>query len=325
VNENCDAPQQIFLDINLECNLHCIQCDLHRSKNPQEELTLEERKQLIDEISVLYPGSNLVLSGSEPFMRREHLYELACLARDNGLYTTISTNGTLISDDDIRKLPKSGINDIVVSLDSHVASVHDGIRGVRGCFNQAVQSIRKLVEARNDSKTDFHVLTSTILGAHNLSHIHELVAYLELLDVDTSMFQPIQPVFNRQVEPDWQIKSPLFPKDLSSINYGIDNLIECKRKGKRLYQQEYQFEDMRYYFLNGATVRSQQCISAKKNLMIDIIGNVRFCFNMERIGLSPIGNVRKTPLEGLWSNNAEMRSKMDNCQECCGVMICHAR
>lgn len=318
-------PAQVFMDVNLECNLKCVQCDIHKLKNPSNELKQNERMKIIDEIAEWWPGTNLVFTGGENLLRRQLLYDLAKHSKNYGIYTTLSSNGTLINDHDIELLPSSGINDVVISLDSHNPVIHDRIRGRTGCHETAVRSIKKLVNAKKHSSTNFHVLTSTILGNHNIGEIRELVEYIESLGVDAMLLQPIQPVFNRPMDNDWWQSNPLFPKDINLIDNGIDKLILFKKDGKPLYQQEYQFEDMRNYLKNKGTCLPGQCISASKNLMVDIVGNVRICFNMERIGLSPLGNVRDKPLHEFWNGYNDIRERMITCRECCGVMVCHAR
>jgi hypothetical protein len=56
-------------------------------------------------------------------------------------------------------------------------------------------------------------------------------------------------------------------------------------------------------------------------------GDVRLCFNMERIGLRAIANVRGRRLRDIWSDAAVegSRSVMRQCREGCGAMVCHAR
>lgn len=317
-------PQEIFLDLALECNLKCIQCDIHKIDPPKNTLSIQEKKDIIKEISRWDEEVYLIFTGGEPFKRRDLLYSLSKECKKLDIYTTINTNGTLINEEDIKSLPDSGINDVVVSLDSHDPKIHDKIRGVEGTYEKAVSSIKKLVNARDKSDDDFHVLTSTILGSHNLDNITELVRFIESLGVDNMLFQPIQPVLNREIENEWWKTNPLFPKK-EQVDEGIKALKSLKREGASLYQSRLEFSDMEYYFKNFGKTKPETCISMKKNMMIDIKGNVRLCFNMERIGLEPIGNIRESSLSTLWNDSKDKIYEMQDCTECCGVMVCHAR
>jgi MoaA/NifB/PqqE/SkfB family radical SAM enzyme len=320
-------PAHVFLDLLVECNLRCVQCDIHMLKQSADALDLDERRDVVRQVSEWDPAIRLVLTGGELFLDRALLYGVADGCRERGVYTTMSSNGTLIRDDDVERLPVSGIRCIVISLDSDEPEVHDQIRGVPGTFDRAIRAVRRLVQARDRARTDFTVLTSTILGRHNLDRVERMVSFLESLGVDTTLFQPIQPPFARALEPRWWCSDPLFPLDSVQVKRGIDELVRLKVAGRRLFQTERQFEDMLHYFGNPTSLLPGQCGSADRALMIDAVGNARLCFQMERIGLAPVGNVRRHGIREIWeSANAERaRVSMRSCREGCGSMICHAR
>lgn len=319
-------PSQVFLDVSVECNLRCVQCDIWKLKNPPNHLNLEERRQIIRQVAPWSPQTHLVLTGGELFLRREMLYETAAICREFDVYTTISSNGTLIRENDYERLPTSGIRCIVLSIDSHIGSLHDQIRGVPGTFKKVTDCVRRLVQLQKDG-APITVLTSTILGEHNIDHMESMVDFLESLGVDNMLFQPIQPVFSREWTPDWNTQTDLFPKEINHVHSAIDTLIRLKHSGHKLFQSESQFEDMRHYFQYPHRLLPGQCASMDRALMIDIIGQVRLCFNMERIGLRPIAHVREKTLQEIWfAQQSELiRRKMHQCQEGCGSMICHAR
>lgn len=322
-----DQPEHVFLDLFLECNLRCVQCDIWMLKSPPGELSMVERQEIVKKVGGSWPGTRLVITGGELFLNRERLYSLAESSKASGVYTTINTNGTLVRERDVERLPESGINCIVVSLDSDEADVHDRIRGVPGTYERAVQTVRRLVNARDRSSSDFTVLTSTILGEHNITRVRDMVAAFEDLGVDTMLFQPIQPAFARDVPPSWWTSEPLFPSSMGAVDDAIDGLIEMKLTGRRVYQTPLQFEDMRRYFQGPDRLGLGQCVSMNKHLMVDVFGNVRLCFNMERIAEEPIGNVRQDDLIDLWTAERveACRDRMRGCVQGCATMCCHAR
>lgn len=320
-------PAHVFLDLFLECNLRCLQCDIWQLKSPPGELSMEDREQVVREVATTWPGTRLVVTGGELFLNRMRLYRLASICKAAGVYTTINSNGTLVRESDIERLPESGINCIVISLDSDEPDVHDRIRGVAGTFERAVRTVKRLVQARDERSCDFTVLTSTILGSHNLHRASEMVTFFESLGVDTILFQPIQPAFARDVPTRWWSSEPLFPQNPDAVNAAVDTLITMRQAGRRLYQLPDQFDDMRTYFRSPHQLDRGQCASMNQQLMIDVYGDVRLCFNMERIGLGPVGNVRRDRLGDLWSaSHVEARRvRMRDCREGCGTMCCHAR
>ncbi|MCK5290917.1 MAG: radical SAM protein [Thermoplasmata archaeon] len=304
--------------------MRCIQCDIHKTKNPPGELTNQERLDTIEQIADWNRDINIVLTGGEPFMRKPELYSIAQTAKAQRVYLTVSTNGTLVTRRDIERIPRSGINDIVISIDSHRPEVHDKIRGQKGTFERASRTIRHLVSQVRNSEENVHVLTSTIIGGHNINEMEEMVAFLDGLGADAYLFQPIQPTFMGEFSSEWWKDNPLFPREARNVDSAIDAILRAKREGNGVYQKEYQLEVIRRY-LKREPLLPGQCNSMDRNMMIDIIGNVRLCFNMERIGMEPISNIRSESLMTIWNRSEGVRAKMRGCTECCGVMICHAR
>ena len=67
-------PSEVFLEIQMTCNLRCVQCDIWKLKNPADELTTDERRRVIAEVARWDPSIRLVLAGGEPFNRPSMLY-----------------------------------------------------------------------------------------------------------------------------------------------------------------------------------------------------------------------------------------------------------
>lgn len=152
---------------------------MHKLSNPSNELSLEIKKDVLHQISEWSSEINLVFTGGEPFLRKDQLYPLARTAANYGIYSTVNTNATLLNKNDIEYLPESGINDIVISIDSHDAEIHDKIRGRKGTYLLAINNLISLVKVRNKTKNNFHVLVSIILGSHNIRDIAKLISFFE--------------------------------------------------------------------------------------------------------------------------------------------------
>lgn len=318
-------PRHVFLDLTTECNLKCIQCDIHLLRDPEGAMSDADRFRLIDELAEWSPDIRVVLTGGEQFLARKRLYELAAHCALRGVYLTVSSNGTILKPDDLERLPSSGIRCIVFSVDDDRPEVHDRIRGVPGTFARAMRSTVSLASRAYRDPAQFSVLTSTILGAHNLDRIPALLDTLEATGVDCMLFQPLQPRFAGNFDPDWWQHDQLYPREAALVDHGIDALLNAKRQGRRLFQSEQQLEEMRTYFHAQGRAAKGQCVSMEESLMVDILGQVRLCFSMERIGLAPVGRVQENGLRALWVSVGEIRARMRGCTEGCGAMICHSR
>lgn len=130
----------VVWNMTIKCNLKCVHCYINaKSEASKEELTTEQAKDFIEDLGNMKVPV-LLFSGGEPLLR-DDFFELAEFARDVGLRTVISTNGTLISEDVARKLKDAGIKYVGVSLDG-MPETHNKFRGVLQAFERAVEGIR---------------------------------------------------------------------------------------------------------------------------------------------------------------------------------------
>ncbi|HEY3315661.1 MAG TPA: radical SAM protein [Bacillota bacterium] len=122
------------------CNLHCLHCyaDSENREYPDEMSTVEARRFIDDLAEFRVPV--LLFSGGEPFIRPD-LLELGVYAKDKGIRTVISTNGTLITPDKARQVKEAGFSYVGVSLDG-IGEHNDKFRGHKGAYQAAVEGIR---------------------------------------------------------------------------------------------------------------------------------------------------------------------------------------
>jgi radical SAM protein with 4Fe4S-binding SPASM domain len=85
----------------------------------------------------------ILFSGGEPLLRND-LFYLAAFARNSGIRTALSTNGTLIDEETAEKLSHSGFAEVGISLDG-IGSNNDRFRGQKGAFENAMTGIRQCV------------------------------------------------------------------------------------------------------------------------------------------------------------------------------------
>jgi MoaA/NifB/PqqE/SkfB family radical SAM enzyme len=94
--DDLTAPEVVHLEISDRCNMNCPECYVRDKAG--RELTTEQWKRIIEDLArsgVL----QCTFGGGEPFMRRD-IFELASFVNDHGMNVAVTTNGTLISDDD---------------------------------------------------------------------------------------------------------------------------------------------------------------------------------------------------------------------------------
>ena len=142
---SAQARPVVMWNLTSHCNLACQHCYMDASQEAKAEMSLEEGVRLVDELAELKIPI-LIFTGGEPLLSK-NFYALAFHAREVGLSTVISTNGTLITPEVARLLAEAKIRYVGVSLDSASAERHDAFRGVAGAHARALQGLKNARDA----------------------------------------------------------------------------------------------------------------------------------------------------------------------------------
>jgi len=136
------VPLVVSWNVTLKCNLKCAHCYINAAETElADELSTDAAKMLIHQITEV-SRPLLILSGGEPLMR-DDIYEIIRYGADRGLRMGMGSNGMLIDDEATKKLEDAGMGTVAISLDSSIAEHHDDFRGVKGCWQYAVDAITK--------------------------------------------------------------------------------------------------------------------------------------------------------------------------------------
>jgi MoaA/NifB/PqqE/SkfB family radical SAM enzyme len=140
-----EAPPPLLRDAKIKltsrCNLRCVMCKYWQTETEQT-LTSPRWREVFAELVEL-GCRKLHFSGGEVFLRRDFL-DLVEDARRLGLKVNLTTNGTLLDRERVRRLVALGVNSVSISLDGPGATAHDRIRGQRHAFKRSVRTLRRL-------------------------------------------------------------------------------------------------------------------------------------------------------------------------------------
>ncbi|MEM3589902.1 MAG: radical SAM protein [Candidatus Bathyarchaeia archaeon] len=139
-----NAPFLVVWNFTNACNLKCKHCYQSARARSPDELGLEEKLRLIDELAEAGVVS-IAFSGGEPLLSPD-FFETARRASERGMFVALATNGTLITREVAKKLKGSGVGYVEISLDSATPKAHDGFRGVEGAFERAIQAVAHCAE-----------------------------------------------------------------------------------------------------------------------------------------------------------------------------------
>jgi radical SAM protein with 4Fe4S-binding SPASM domain len=129
-------------DITSACNLKCKHCRLGNTSRLYELPTEYGKKLLLQSKNAKVEFFNF--SGGEPFLRKD-IFELIETASTLFKEITITTNGTLLNREIVKKLSNYRNIRLSVSLDANKKD-HDRFRGVIGAFDMTIKGLKILVE-----------------------------------------------------------------------------------------------------------------------------------------------------------------------------------
>lgn len=140
-----DKPYIVSWNLTKRCNLLCPHCYIEALNVPAPELTEDEAKFVIDELSYLNSRLMLVLSGGEPMLRKD-IFDIVDYASQSGFITVLGSNGTLLTRENLKLLKGAGLKGMGVSIDSTKPASHDSFRGLEGAWELSISALRS---ARN--------------------------------------------------------------------------------------------------------------------------------------------------------------------------------
>lgn len=317
-------PLDILCDITYRCNLKCPTCFRWTSKPDKNELGLKDWENIILALRKWIGPFNLVFGGGEPFMKKE-LLDIVRLASENGIVTSVVSNGSFIDKGLARKIVSSGLGAVSLSLNSLTSEIHNKTRGIDTSFEDVMSAIENLRE-----REDLRLTISTTVMRENVHDLVRLVEFVKSEKLDGINFQPlmetsIYPIFNKDGKSN---KLPVgrlcqeLGKDMGNVDDVFNQLISMKNDGCHINNPAKQLKYTAKYLKDPSDpeMLDVKCKIGSKSLFIDPFGNVRLCMIMK-----PIGNITKEAPQKIWNSEKAQRQRemIRNCQKACRLLNCN--
>ncbi len=182
---NARKPITVW-NITRTCNLRCVHCyysDSNAAKYPGE-LTWR-RWRNVSPISPPTRCPPCCFRGGEP-MIHPRFFDLVESASAAGLKLTISTNGTLITEEKAALLKAAQVAYVGISLDG-IGDIHDQFRRKEGAFDAAVRGFRHCHAV--GQKTGLRLT----LTKHNVENIDRILDFIEEEEIQRVCFYHLVP------------------------------------------------------------------------------------------------------------------------------------
>ncbi|MCQ8102829.1 heme d1 biosynthesis radical SAM protein NirJ [Methylomonas sp. SURF-2] len=165
------AGPVVIWNLIRRCNLTCKHCYTTSADiDFPGELTTPEIFTVMDDLKA-FKVPVLILSGGEPLLHPD-IFTISRRARDMGFYVALSSNGTLIDENNIERIAAIDYQYIGVSLDG-IGRTHDTFRRKQGSFDASLAGIR-LCRA--------HGIKAGVRFTLTQDNAHDFDALLQLMD-----------------------------------------------------------------------------------------------------------------------------------------------
>lgn len=181
-------PQWIYISLSHRCTYSCQMCGVVKILKGHEL-----RKELIvrtfDEIAGWQSDSTVVLTGGEPFLRKD-IFEIIAHAAQNFLKIEAVSNGSLIEQALADQIIASGLSNIAISLDGAREETHDNIRQ-KGAFKKALKALEYLVAAKKKNGGGPQISVWTTIMKENVRELSDIIPLARGLGVECLVYHPV--------------------------------------------------------------------------------------------------------------------------------------
>jgi radical SAM protein with 4Fe4S-binding SPASM domain len=320
------APFLVVWDFTHRCNLSCKHCYSNSGAIQENELTTEEALEVVDQLAD-FGVTALAFSGGEPLCRKD-FFEVASHSAKRGLYVSVATNGTLLTEENVKKLKQTKINYVEVSIDGATAQTHDSFRGVPGAFDKAVAGLKTCVEA------NLCACIATTATKSNLAEMPGILDLAEEIGVERFTYFNFVPTgrgkmhYDQDLSPEEKEQLMLYLLDRMSRGYKVTILTTAPQLARVAIQCQSPGDEATMSMAHMQTVK----VSKKAIPLADFIGGCGagrlYCSLSPQGDVHPcvffpvnVGNLKREKFEDIWLNSKlfNLLRNRDNLKGACGI------
>lgn len=320
VSENFPLTQ-IYFYLTDGCNLRCRHCWISPIYSDDGStckfLSFDLFKKIVREAKPL--GLTMVkLTGGEPLLHPQ-IGEILDFIKAEGLGLNVETNGVLCTPELVEKMAACKPVHVGVSIDGANAETHEWVRGVDGCFDDAIQGIKNIVNAGIRSQ-----IIMTIMR-RNVDELGDVIKLAEELGVYSLKFNIVQPT--ERGESMVERGETLSIEELVDLGRRVNMEMSKETKVKLIYTQPTAFQPM-----SKMMSREGGCSVCGIKNIIGVIpdGQYALCGIGERVPEMVFGDAAKDRLEDVWNNSTiicqirhGLPSKLEGvCGQCVMKKLC---
>ena len=313
------APIYMTLGITSGCNYRCKHCGNNSTAPKESDLKDEEIYKLLDEMIEL----NLLkinFTGGEP-TTNPHLIEYIRYVKGKISRITMTTNGSLITDEFAKRLKDAGLNMAKISIDG-LSKFHNQFRNFENAYEKAIAAIK------NFQKHGIEVRVQTTLTKDNTKDLLDLMEVLSDLKISHQTIVPVCPI--GRADREMMLDKESYKNFIYDMHLKVKDLIE---KGtttnfqiRPVFGARELFEGLRNTSFETLSMK-YSCEALQNTMEIQPNGDVVPCSFLSL----PIGNVRNKSLLEIWKDAEanklrglfENNKNNEHCSNCSKSELCN--
>jgi SynChlorMet cassette radical SAM/SPASM protein ScmF len=294
--ENRKYPlNQIYFYLTEGCNLRCRHCWIapkyQSEANQYPALDLNLFKSIIEQARPL-GLTGVKLTGGEPLLHPQ-INEILEYIRTEDLDLTVETNGVLCTPELASKIAACKNTFVSVSLDGAKAETHEWVRGIEGCFEDALLGIRNLVDAGLKPQIIMAIMRQ------NKDQMESIIRLAESLGAGSVKFNIVQPT--ARGEKMHESGEALSIEELVVLGHSIEESLSASTNLPVYYDHPPAFRPLGKMFGNNGDGCGVCGVLGILGVLAN--GSYALCGIGKTVPDLVFGDASKDPLQDIWSNN----------------------
>jgi len=271
-------PITLQFELTGKCNLACKHCYNRSGDKDRKDTTYMTPNKWCELAHEIVNDGGIfqcIISGGEPLLLGDDLFNIMDILHDDGTSFVMITNGLLLTKEKVKKLQKYRFFWFQVSIDGHIPEIHDPFRGVKGSWQHAVDGAMEI------SNAGLPLVIAHSVTPTNLPYLDEMVNLAYQLGANSIILGDILPsgraISNMNL---------ILTRDQKNYLYKMINELSQKYQGKIRIERAMDLKSQ----MNRYVTQSNTGGIIRPN------GD----FRLDCMAPFVIGNVLHTPLKELW-------------------------
>ena len=308
--------REVCLEITNACPMNCVHCSSGGQSNLEEEMSLDEIKEVIAEIADL-GGEVIEISGGEPTIH-SGLVEIIRCAKDFGLETRLYTSGFHFPEHIINSLISLDLDKVIFNLQGANRKTHEYITRTEHSFINVIRSIKMVTK-------DVWVGVHFVPMKPNFKELKKVIELCSNLNVKEVGILRFVPQGRGEVNRPWlelsRIELRQFVRDLVREFHQSD--CPMIRIGN----------PMNFCSLMDDSIPVQRCHAGLSSCLIKPNGEVAPCPAFKQNSNYVAGNIKNDPLAEIWRFSLiwdlfrlfDSEKLKGPCKSCKHLLLCRGR